>query len=46
VLRTHTDEERELVERENLGAVFMGEEQLAVAMAAHVLGQPADVVMP
>jgi CPA2 family monovalent cation:H+ antiporter-2 len=39
LFRTHTDEETELLERENLGAVFMGERELGVAMAAHVLEQ-------
>jgi CPA2 family monovalent cation:H+ antiporter-2 len=37
VVRTHSDEEAALLEREGLGAVFMGEHELARAMAAHVL---------
>ena len=37
LLRTHTEEETALFARENLGRVFMGEEQLAIAMAAYVL---------
>jgi CPA2 family monovalent cation:H+ antiporter-2 len=37
VLRTHSDEEAELLRREGLGTVFMGEEQLAKAMSAHIL---------
>jgi CPA2 family monovalent cation:H+ antiporter-2 len=39
LFRTHTDEETELLERENLGAVFMGERELGAAMASHVLEQ-------
>ena len=37
VLRTHTEEEAELLRSENAGAVFMGEHELALAMAGHVL---------
>ena len=37
LLRTHSDEEAELLRREGLGTVFMGEEQLAKAMSAHIL---------
>jgi CPA2 family monovalent cation:H+ antiporter-2 len=37
VLRTHTDEETRLLVEANLGTVFMGEEELAGAMATHVL---------
>jgi CPA2 family monovalent cation:H+ antiporter-2 len=37
LLRTHTDEELELLQKEQLGSVFMGEEELAVAMARHIL---------
>jgi len=37
VLRTHTDEETRLLAEANLGTVFMGEQELAIAMAAHVL---------
>jgi CPA2 family monovalent cation:H+ antiporter-2 len=37
LLRTHSDEEAELLQRERLGTVFMGEEQLALAMGAHIL---------
>ena len=39
VLRSHTDEETRLLTQANLGTVFMGEEQLAAAMAEHVLRQ-------
>ena len=37
LLRTHSDEEAGLLRREGLGTVFMGEEQLANAMGAHIL---------
>ena len=37
VLRTHTDEEATLLRRENVGAVFMGEHELAKAMTQYVL---------
>jgi CPA2 family monovalent cation:H+ antiporter-2 len=37
LLRTHTDEELELLQKEQLGKVFMGEEELAVAMARHIV---------
>jgi CPA2 family monovalent cation:H+ antiporter-2 len=37
LLRTHTDEELEMLQKEQLGSVFMGEEELAVAMARHVV---------
>ncbi|MBL8111833.1 MAG: cation:proton antiporter, partial [Acidobacteria bacterium] len=49
VLRTHTEEEADLLRNEKAGRVFMGEHELAVAMAAHVLtrmdhsGHPASV---
>ncbi len=39
VLRTHTEEEAELLRKENAGAVFMGEHELALAMAGHVLSR-------
>ena len=39
LLRAHSDEEAALLERERLGAVFMGEQQLAVAMARHILAR-------
>ncbi len=45
VLRTHSDEEAELLRAENLGVVFMGEHELALGMSRHVLermaGRPA-----
>jgi K+:H+ antiporter len=37
VLRTHSDEEAELLRSENLGRVFMGEEELAQGIVRHVL---------
>lgn len=37
VLRTHNDEEASLLERENVGKVFMGEHELALGMARHVV---------
>lgn len=37
VLRTHNDEEASLLERENVGTVFMGEHELALGMARHVV---------
>lgn len=39
VLRTHNEEEAELLRRERLGQVFMGEHELAKGMARHVLGR-------
>ena len=37
LLRTHSDEEAALLRRENLGTVFMGEHELALAITRHVL---------
>jgi CPA2 family monovalent cation:H+ antiporter-2 len=39
VLRTHSDEEAELLRQEGLGEVFMGEHELALAMTRYVLDQ-------
>ncbi len=39
LLRTHSDEEAALLEEQNLGKVFMGEHELALAMIHHVLGR-------
>lgn len=36
-LRTHSEEEAEMLRREDAGAVFFGEEELAKGMAEHVL---------
>ena len=37
VLRTHSDEEANMLRQENAGVVFMGEHELAKAMTEHVL---------
>ena len=42
VLRTHSDEEAELLRRENCGLVFMGEHELALAMTRHVVERMSD----
>ncbi|MCG3202805.1 MAG: putative cation/proton antiporter YbaL [Gammaproteobacteria bacterium] len=39
VLRTHNAEEAELLRRENIGVVFMGEHELALGMTRHVLSR-------
>jgi CPA2 family monovalent cation:H+ antiporter-2 len=39
LLRTHSDEEAALLQRENLGTVFMGEHELALAMTREVLSR-------
>jgi CPA2 family monovalent cation:H+ antiporter-2 len=39
VLRTHNEEEAELLRKESMGTVFMGEQELARGMAAHILQQ-------
>lgn len=39
VLRTHNEEEAELLRREQAGVVFMGEHELARGMADHVLAR-------
>lgn len=39
VVRTHSDEEAELLERENIGKIFMGEHELAAGMTKHVLAR-------
>jgi CPA2 family monovalent cation:H+ antiporter-2 len=41
VLRTHSDEEAELLRREGSGTVFMGEHELALAMTRHVVQRMA-----
>ena len=38
-LRTHNEEEAELLRAESLGTVFFGEDELAKGMASHVVGQ-------
>jgi CPA2 family monovalent cation:H+ antiporter-2 len=37
LIRTHSDEEAQLLRQENLGEVFMGEHELALAMAREVI---------
>jgi monovalent cation:H+ antiporter-2, CPA2 family len=37
VVRTHSEEEAVLLEKENAGKVFLGEHELALAMIRHVL---------
>jgi monovalent cation:H+ antiporter-2, CPA2 family len=37
VVRTHSDEEAELLRNENIGQIFMGEHELALGMTEHVL---------
>jgi CPA2 family monovalent cation:H+ antiporter-2 len=42
VVRTHSVEEAALLEKEDAGKVFMGEHELALAMARHVLEKVAS----
>ena len=37
VLRTHNEDEAELLEKDNLGKVFIGEHELALGMTRHIL---------
>jgi CPA2 family monovalent cation:H+ antiporter-2 len=39
VVRTHNEEEAELLRRDNLGTVFLGEHELARGMAAHIVAE-------
>jgi monovalent cation:H+ antiporter-2, CPA2 family len=39
VVRTHSEEEAELLAREQIGTVFYGEQELATSMIRHVLGR-------
>ena len=39
VLRTHNEEEAELLRKESMGTVFMGEQELARGMAEHIVQQ-------
>jgi CPA2 family monovalent cation:H+ antiporter-2 len=43
LLRTHSDEEAALLRQENLGLVFMGEHELALAMTREVLSRMSAV---
>jgi CPA2 family monovalent cation:H+ antiporter-2 len=42
VVRTHSEEEAELLKNEKAGAVFLGEYELAASMTRHVLGKTAN----
>jgi CPA2 family monovalent cation:H+ antiporter-2 len=44
LLRTHSDEEAALLRQENLGTVFMGEHELALAMTREVLSRMSTEV--
>jgi CPA2 family monovalent cation:H+ antiporter-2 len=44
VLRTHSDDELELLRADNIGAVFHGEEELARGMSLHVRGRFKSIV--
>jgi CPA2 family monovalent cation:H+ antiporter-2 len=39
VVRTHNEEEADLLRQEQIGKVFMGEHELALGMAGHVLAR-------
>lgn len=39
VLRTHSEDEADLLRSQDLGAVFMGEHELALGMTRHVLAR-------
>ena len=41
VVRTHSEEEAALLQRENVGKVFMGEHELALGMTRHVIERAA-----
>ncbi|MDR3056394.1 MAG: Kef family K(+) transporter [Zoogloeaceae bacterium] len=43
VIRTHSNDESELLRKENFGAVFFGEEELARSMISHVMKRFASV---
>jgi CPA2 family monovalent cation:H+ antiporter-2 len=42
VVRTHSDEEADLLRSENIGIIFMGEHELALGMTEHVLKRMAQ----
>jgi CPA2 family monovalent cation:H+ antiporter-2 len=42
VVRTHSEEEAELLQKDQAGKVFIGEHELAHAMAHHILENFAD----
>ena len=37
IIRTHTEEESELLEKEGLGIAFLGEHELAFSMTRYIL---------
>lgn len=39
LVRTHSEQDAQLLRQENLGKIFLGEQELAANMAAHVLDQ-------
>ncbi|MBK8396028.1 MAG: Kef family K(+) transporter [Leptospiraceae bacterium] len=39
VVRTHSEEESELLEKENVGKIFMGEHELAASMSHYILSK-------
>jgi CPA2 family monovalent cation:H+ antiporter-2 len=41
VVRTHSEEEAILLEKENAGKIFLGEHELAGSIIEHVLGRYA-----
>jgi CPA2 family monovalent cation:H+ antiporter-2 len=43
VVRTHNEEEAALLEKEKIGKIFMGEHELALGMAGHVLARMGRV---
>ncbi len=44
VLRTHSEEEAQLLQKENVGKVFLGEHELAQGMTRHVLARMGAAV--
>lgn len=46
VVRTHSEEELQLLRKEAIGVVFLGEEELAKGMASHVLKRFAPRLAP
>jgi CPA2 family monovalent cation:H+ antiporter-2 len=45
VVRTHSEEEEALLEKENFGKVFFGEHELAIAMIRHVLERYTEAAL-
>ena len=46
VVRSHSDDEAALLAQEQVGTVFIGEQELASGMAAHVLSRMRPVAAP